>query len=153
MVKDSFYPLVSCQARIAPGTKTSGDMRHPQGMGMITQPPCVLPRRLQNIALPLLYGSVLRLTTRTCPILVRVVPQYPRYECLKIVLSGARMELAEQSQIILEEELEAGRVRRVEAERERDDLRNQLEALQDTRDAPESGVEESEAESRPQERS
>ena len=40
------------------------------------------------------------------------------------MLSGARMELTEQAQIILEEKLEAERVRKVEAERERDDLRN-----------------------------
>jgi hypothetical protein len=31
---------------------SSGDAMHPQGMGMIMQPPRVLPRLLQNISSP-----------------------------------------------------------------------------------------------------
>jgi len=38
--------------RAAPESTTTGDVMHPQGMGMIMQPPRVLPRLLQNISSP-----------------------------------------------------------------------------------------------------
>ncbi len=55
-----------------------------------------------------------------------------------------RLELTEQAQTTLEEELEAERIRRAEAERERDELRTRLEELQETPQPPETTAEEPE---------
>ena len=52
-----------------------------------------------------------------------------------------RLELTEQAQSTLEGELAAERLRRDQAERERDDLRRELEALRETPQAPESASE------------
>lgn len=52
-----------------------------------------------------------------------------------------RLELTEQAQSTLEEELSAEQVRRERAERERDELRRELEALREAPQAPESAGE------------
>jgi Helix-turn-helix domain len=52
-----------------------------------------------------------------------------------------RLELTEQAQSTLEEELEAERRRREDAERERDELAAQLEALGEPRNVPETAAE------------
>ena len=78
---DRSYRFSSRQARAAPGAKTNGDMRHPQGMTM--QPPRVLPRRLQNIALSSPVWECAMQNNAPYPILVRVVLLYPCYKRLK----------------------------------------------------------------------
>ena len=60
----------------------SGDKRQTQGMGMIMQPPQVLPR-LQNIALSSPAWECTLLGIVHSPLLVRVVPVDPRYKRLK----------------------------------------------------------------------
>lgn len=52
-----------------------------------------------------------------------------------------RLELTERAQSTLEEELAAERQSREQAEQERDDLRRQLEALHEARNAPETASE------------
>jgi len=54
------------------------------------------------------------------------------------------LELTEQAQSTLEEELEAERLLRAEAERERDELAARLAALTETPQAPETTAEEPE---------